>query len=275
MQNGPFVGPWLEMDLLSQLQRQWKQSMKSQIDPMGLQQRWSMCIGAFGGGAFGGGCICRDIKERKPHAVIQPHIQLTSEQRDSASWLQRELLKKQTRQRYVTSQRQVQEMLPIHTATPEQLKRAFATFDDDGDGLLRSTELIQILTCPPRDGSAAAFSERQVKEMLRTLDPNGTGRLALETLAAYWVLLLLPPPSPLPPPQAQPPPPPRPSQQQQQHTIPVRACVREQQQQPKPTAPTPTPNVRITKCSQEHCGCSKQVGPPPALREPLGARTNQ
>ena len=70
-----------------------------------------------------------------------------------------------------------------------QLKQAFAAFDADDDGKLSSEELAQIMTHPHSGAPVLLFSERQVQEIVHTLNHRkyGNGLLSLDVLAATWI----------------------------------------------------------------------------------------
>ena len=66
----------------------------------------------------------------------------------------------------------------------QELKKAFAMFDRNGDGLLSVDELKAIL-CLPTPGRTP-LSETKVEEILEKCDTNGDGQLSMEELAAGW-----------------------------------------------------------------------------------------
>eukprot|EP00964_Phaeocystis_antarctica_P159836 scaffold131050_cov60-Phaeocystis_antarctica.AAC.2 len=66
----------------------------------------------------------------------------------------------------------------------QELKKAFAMFDRNGDGLLSLEELKAIL-CLPTPGRTP-LSEAKVEEIMKECDTNGDGQLSMEELAAGW-----------------------------------------------------------------------------------------
>ena len=66
----------------------------------------------------------------------------------------------------------------------DELRRAFALFDTNGDGMLSLDELKAIL-CRPTPLSPP-LSEARVKEIMEELDTNGDSQLSIDELAAGW-----------------------------------------------------------------------------------------
>ena len=66
----------------------------------------------------------------------------------------------------------------------QDLAKAFAMFDRNGDGLLSLDELKAIL-CYPTPGRAP-LSEAQVEKTMERCDTNGDGQLSMEEMATGW-----------------------------------------------------------------------------------------
>ena len=69
----------------------------------------------------------------------------------------------------------------------QEIAKAFAMFDRNGDGLLSLDELKAIL-CRPTP-KRAPITEAQVKEIMEKCDANGDGKLSMEELAVGWAHL--------------------------------------------------------------------------------------
>ena len=69
----------------------------------------------------------------------------------------------------------------------EEVRRAFALFDANGDGMLSLDELKAIL-CRPTP-LQPPLSEAKVEQIMRDLDTNGDGQLSMDELAAGWATL--------------------------------------------------------------------------------------
>ena len=66
----------------------------------------------------------------------------------------------------------------------QEIEKAFALFDTNGDGLLSLDELKAILCLPTP--MRAPLSEERVREIMEKCDINGDGQLSMEELAAGW-----------------------------------------------------------------------------------------
>ena len=69
----------------------------------------------------------------------------------------------------------------------EEVRKAFALFDANGDGMISLDELKAILCRatplqPP-------LSEARAEQIMRELDTNGDGQLSMDELAAGWATL--------------------------------------------------------------------------------------
>ena len=71
----------------------------------------------------------------------------------------------------------------------QEIAKAFAMFDRNGDGLLSLDELKAIL-CLPTPGQTP-LSEAKVEEIMEKCDANGDGQLSMEELAAGWADLCI------------------------------------------------------------------------------------
>ena len=71
----------------------------------------------------------------------------------------------------------------------QELKKAFAMFDRNGDGQLSLDELKAIL-CRPTPGRTP-LSEAKVEEIMKDCDTDGDGQLSMEELAAGWANLCI------------------------------------------------------------------------------------
>ena len=69
----------------------------------------------------------------------------------------------------------------------EEVRRAFALFDANGDGMLSLDELKAIL-CRPTP-LQPPLSEAKVEQIMRELDTNGDDQLSMDELAAGWATL--------------------------------------------------------------------------------------
>ena len=75
----------------------------------------------------------------------------------------------------------VRENMPI----ANEIARAFALFDRDGDGFLTPAELKAILCRPVVDGTALLRAE-QVEQIMTKSDANTEGKLSVEELTKAW-----------------------------------------------------------------------------------------
>ena len=69
----------------------------------------------------------------------------------------------------------------------EEVRRAFALFDANGDGVISLDELKAIL-CRPTP-LQAPLSEARAEQIMKELDTNGDGQLSMDELAAGWATL--------------------------------------------------------------------------------------
>ena len=69
----------------------------------------------------------------------------------------------------------------------EEVRKAFALFDANGDGIISLDELKAIL-CRPTP-LQPPLSEARAEQIMRELDTNGDGQLSMDELAAGWATL--------------------------------------------------------------------------------------
>ena len=69
----------------------------------------------------------------------------------------------------------------------EEVRKAFALFDANGDGIISLQELKAIL-CRPTP-LQPPLSEARAEQIMRQLDTNGDGQLSMDELAAGWATL--------------------------------------------------------------------------------------
>ena len=70
--------------------------------------------------------------------------------------------------------------------TANEIARAFALFDRDGDGFLTPAELKAIL-CRPAAGGTALLRAEQVEQIMTKSDANTEGKLSVEELTKAWL----------------------------------------------------------------------------------------
>ena len=72
-------------------------------------------------------------------------------------------------------------------SSQQEIAKAFAMFDRNGDGLLSLDELKAILCRPTPE--RPPLTEARVREIMEECDTNGDGQLSMEELAAGWAKL--------------------------------------------------------------------------------------